>query len=62
MPTGLYSPDCCAGDNNYNPSASNSQHILIHQSAKKEKELGMGFCPTGTMRLRGFVADSLERA
>ena len=31
------------------------------QQAKKEKELRMGYCPTGTMRLREFVADSLER-
>lgn len=27
----------------------------------KEKELRMGFCPTGTMRLRDFMEDSLNR-
>ena len=31
------------------------------QRLAKEKELRMGFCPSGTMRLREFVTDSLER-
>ena len=31
------------------------------QRAKKEKELRMGFCPSGSMRLREFVEDSLAR-
>ena len=31
------------------------------QRTKKEKELSMGFCPTGTMRLREFMEDSLNR-
>jgi integrase/recombinase XerD len=34
--------------------------LFLHQIAK-EKELRMGFCPTGTMRLREFMEDSLER-
>ncbi len=31
------------------------------QRLAKEKELRMGFCPTGTMRLKDFMEDSLER-
>ena len=31
------------------------------ERAKKEKELRMGFCPAGTMRLSEFMKDSLER-
>jgi integrase len=31
------------------------------QRLAKEKELRMGYCPSGTMRLREFVTDSLER-
>lgn len=31
------------------------------QRLKKEKELRMGFCPSGSMRLKEFVEDSLNR-
>ncbi len=34
---------------------------LAAEELAKEKELRMGFCPSGTMRLREFVTDSLER-
>jgi hypothetical protein len=34
MPLGPYIPNCCAGDSDYNPSASDLQHILIRQYAK----------------------------
>jgi len=31
---GPYNPSCCATDSDYNPSASDLQHTLIHQYAK----------------------------
>jgi hypothetical protein len=34
MPLGPNIPDCHAGDNDYNPSASDPQHILIQSICK----------------------------